>query len=367
MGNNRPLIGAKLDEVYQSNSGINISSITLLINGILINLADINIANGNLDAIISYNPTFDLNNGTNNVTINASDKSGRNSQLTWQFTVLFGEQFNLTVYSPENINYAKKNIPFNITTAQNAELIEFINWNDKKPKFKKLCSNCGEYGYNKSRTQKLNEGENNITIRASDGHGLVLERNISLFIDSRIPKISKTEPKKNSVTNGSNFLVKYSEENLKNVSIIFNPNITITGCQAGINKLCATTLNLSDFDGSFIEYYFELSDLINTARSKPVKVLVDTTSPEITLYLPQNASYSGKVPFNITITEEVELDYYDSSDSNPRWNRLCSKCDDYGFLKLKTKTFKEGNHSIAIRATDKAGNSDNVAINLTIV
>jgi len=115
---------------------------------------------------------------------------------------------------------------------------------------------------------------------------------------------------------------------------------------------------LSAFDNQTIEYHYEVSDSISTTISKNISVKVDTTSPILNLFFPNETEYGRRVPFNITISEEVKLEYLDELDSRPRWRSLCRSCEEYGNLKNKEKSFNKGQHDLLIRAIDEAGNSD---------
>jgi hypothetical protein len=68
---------------------------------------------------------------------------------------------------------------------------------------------------------------------------------------------------------------------------------------------------------------------------------------------------SRRIPFNLSVSEDVTLKYIDNSVANSRWRRLCNNCDGYGNEKRKrTRSFKKGVHKILVMAIDKAGNSD---------
>jgi len=82
--------------------------------------------------------------------------------------------------------------------------------------------------------------------------------------------------------------------------------------------------------------------------------------------LPENANYERRVQFNMIVSEDVTLEYIDYFDTNPRWRRLCSNCDEYGDSRTKTKSFKRGLHNVEIRAVDKAGNSDTEQISFNV-
>lgn len=347
-------ISAYIDEVYQSNSGVNLSSVVMEIDDISAP-ASVQVQDS-LDAKVNY--TANLSAGIHNVTVSVFDNAGRFSERTWEFEVVEIKEFDLNVYSPENIIYEKKRVLLNLTTTDNesnltdVEKIEYINYNDKKPKWKTLCKDCDEY----IKERNMNEGQNNITIRASID-GAVKEANVSFFIDSKKPIIHSMLPKKKSVTNGSMFWIKYSEDNLEKVELFFNGS-SVLNCTSGRRQECSTSINLSGHDGESIEYWFEVSDSINTVITKKVNVTVDTTSPVLTINMPQNATYGKKVPFNISVSEKTDIEYLDSWDVNPQWKKVCSSCNSFGLDKIKTKSFKKGIHELVIKATDDAGNSD---------
>ncbi len=362
----KPKISAYLDEVYQSNSGINRGSIILLVDGIdVTSYADIKRVD-DLDATISYIPSENLTLGVHNSTIKATDSAGRNSELTWFFYLNLTNPSFLIVYSPEDIVYGDGQVLFNITATEKVARLEYLNWNNNNPKWRILCKECYEYGNSKKKTQTLKEGENNITIRATDSFGQATEENISVFIDSKKPKISEIKPRTNAVINGSEFFIKYTEDNLQNITLFFNPKITLENCPAGKNQNCSTSADLSAYDGKWIDYWFEVGDAVRNVSSRKTRIFVDTTSPELKVNLPKDALYLRKVPFDITVSEEVILEYFDSNINSPKWRTLCTRCNEYGYSKEKTITFSKGSHDIIIRAVDKAGNSEEKEISFEV-
>jgi len=370
--NLQPNIGAYLDEVYQSNSGINLSSIIMYVDEVLVT-PTIDYAD-TIDAIVNYTPSSNLGLGEHNVTINVTDMAGRNSQLKWKFMIDISDVTNMTIYSPQNINYSSRRVQFNITLSEEGRL-EYINYNDRRPRWRRICSSCEEYGYSSKRTKSMKEGENNVSIKLTDQFGIMEEQNISLFVDSKKPRISRTYPRRNKVTNGSDFSIKYTESNVEEIELFFNSSnlssrIELYNCSSGRNQECSIRIDVSDYDGQVIDYYYNITDTVRTVSSRLVKkVLVDTTDPNITINIPLNDSVSGRrVQLNITVSEEVLLEYYDDNTYRPRWRRLCSRCDEYGESRIRKKSFYfTGQHNVLIRATDKAGNTDVKEVSFTVV
>ena len=372
--NKKPTIQAYIDEVYGENSGVDKSSISMMVNGINV---DKNVFDADtLDAVVRYNPLTDLSEGLNNVSINVTDKSGRHSELSWFFYINTSVPlFNLSIYSPENNIYGSKNVKFNLTASFQVNKIEYIDYNDKNPKFKVLCTRCSEYGYLREKKLTLFEGDNNITIRATDKFGNIKEISIGLFIDSKLPVISLIMPRKNSLANGSLFYIKYSENNLRNISLFygndndFREKNLYSFCNAsGKNQECFSSLDLSDYNGENILYWFNITDIARTIASKPIKIKVDTIFPNLTLSSPvsnfiYHENYRGNIPLNISLNEKSLIKYYDNSDLLPKWKILCSNCNKF----YKIKKFSSGIHKLTIKATDKAGNSAVDYANFTIL
>jgi hypothetical protein len=364
VNNLRPSISAYLDEVYQSNSGIDESSIIMKVDGV--EVSPIVTEYDNLDRRVVYNPSSDLSVGEHEAYVYVMDKSGRASELSWKFVTNVTSLINLTVYSPEDAIYDSKRALFNITTEREVEKIEYINYADNRPRWRTLCRRCNEYGFDRKKTKTLREGENNITIKATNEFDFVEEKNISIMVDSKKPRISRTTPKRNAIINGSNFYLKLREDYLKHISMVIEFNgskdiipLDVNNCvQDRSYKGCNYDFDLTVYDGKQIEYYFIVKDSINQVESRKTKVWVDTTPPELDVYFPEDDFYGRKVPFNITVSEKVLIEYYNPSDRNARWRRLTSNKDEYGNTRFKTKTFKRGMHDLQIRATDKAGNSD---------
>ncbi len=272
----------------------------------------------------------------------------------------------MSLFMPLNGTFSEIKTPFNITTSEEV-LLELIDTSDLRPRWSALCSNCDEYGFTRLRTRTFRDGLHNLIIRATDKAGNSAQASVNIEIDSKAPVIISTEPRRNSIFNGSQFEIMYTEENLQEVALSFNPTILLQNCLAGSRQSCSTFADLSSYDGTFIEYFFQVSDELQTTTSRTTRVFVDTTSPILTINSPEDSGiYDRRVPFNITITEKSDLEYIDNLNNNPRWRTLCSNCDEYGFTRLRTRTFREGHHDLTIRAVDEAGNSDQQEISFTV-
>jgi hypothetical protein len=359
----KPLISAYLDEIHQSNSGINISTIILKVDNVE-KSANIFLAD-TIDAITNFSVPSDLSLGRHNITINITDNAGRNSELSWYFDVaVLPVNTTLTINSPENKIYEKRRVPFNITSNKELEKIEYMDLNARNPKFRRLCRNCEEYGFTRARLKSFNEGNSTITIRATEKDGKIIEENITLTIETKAPRISRALPRKNSFTNGSVFYIKYNEENPTGVSLYLNgtnsSKMVWKKCTEGRNQECVfNNINLSEFQNQTIDYWFFVEDIVgNNDTSKVTPIKVDILPPVINSVTGTTDFRRHRINIKANVTEEnfESLQYMDTNDK-PKWKTICRRLDKKEGTCEKSIRFKGVTPEIIIRALDRAGNS----------
>ena len=369
-------ISADILDVYYGNSGIDKQSIIMSING---NIVDSSLYTIDDDSRVRIVYNANLSDGLYIINLSSQDIAGnKRSEKIWNFTINSSAGFNLEIISPENRNitnpYKNKavridiNLDGTVVANERIDKIELRDNTKKSPKWVKLCSNCG-YSYNK--TKSFQEGWNNITIKATDIYGNIKEEDRLFFIDSKSPVISSTVPSRNKYTNGSNFYIKFREDNPKEVSVSFNPTIALdlSKCtESRSYRECYNDLNLTDFDGTYIEYWFNVSDYASSVTSKKTMIKVDTSSPTINNL---NVSVIGRyVYFNMTILNENKdsfdkVEYIDNiTDPKARWKSMCTSLKNNVCYKRVSLSY--GSHNITIRSTDEAGNSDveNLEVNV---
>jgi hypothetical protein len=361
----RPLVKVSLDDPYGGNSGINNQSIVVMINNNII--TEYSLSKIGKYLFFTHNITNDLPEGINQIDFYVEDNAGRKTHLVWNFNVdSVVPEFDIKVNLPVNGNQGNRRVNVNISINRVVDLIEYINYNERNPKYKVLCKNCNGYGNLKAKSLNLLEGENNLTFKAMDNLD-EKKTEVRIVVDSKVPKIISTEPKVGASVNGSKFSVKYYEDNLQVVNFYYmDKKLNRTDCESGKNKICTFTIptsELIDYSGKYIDYKFEIKDSINSVSSKSSRVKVDIVSPILNVTSPVlGESYSRRLLFNLSVSEDSLIEYYDNSELRPSWKRFCVKCNKY----TSTKLFSKGNHDIILRATDSAGNSDIKEISFSI-
>jgi len=257
-------------------------------------------------------------------------------------------------------------VEFDLDEIADVYYIDNINGHGR---WKRICSDCdaGSPAYSKNRNFK--EGFNDITFRAADviGNDVFVDR--TFFVDSKDPRIHRTEPRRGFASGF--FEVQYTEDNLKENGVIIHygnygdmREKTLIDCSSGKKQWCSIDFNLSDYNGERIEYYFTVEDIAGNLKKSQIKKLnVDTDPPEINnqdddAFWTQGEGKKNKyIYFNINITEEnldeVFYTYFDSK-GRLRDRRLCSRLKD-GCC-VKKKSFKKGHHELSLQVIDDAGN-----------
>ena len=262
-----------------------------------------------------------------------------------------------TINAPlNNLISKERKIDFDIIASEKLASIEYLDQNDRIPRWRNLCRNCNKYDKGKS----FSDGEHNIFIRCNNFFGNKKEHEKKIIVDSKTPRISKTEPSRRFAS--SIFNVEFTEENPTSLILFYgnsikNKSLNIKNdCNLDRTRyICKKQVNLSDFDGQEIRYWFELTDIVgNKDVSRENSLKVDTLSPILNSfnYLTNNK----RVEFIFNISEENfdEITYIDHTDSKPRERRLCSRLRDS--ICQQRKTFKSGHHELTIFVKDKAGN-----------
>ncbi|MEK6859361.1 MAG: right-handed parallel beta-helix repeat-containing protein, partial [Nanoarchaeota archaeon] len=268
---------------------------------------------------------------------------------------------SLSLTSPINKIYSERSIPFDVSST--SKFVKLV-YSDNNGRESTLCTNC--FGY--ARSKSLSDGNHTILFRGVSLNGKNVTNQTSFFIDSKDPQISTIKPASRKYSNGSDFYIKYTEDNLENVTLFYgNDKIEKNSCEDGRNKNCTFAIDLSKYDNQSLVYSFRLVDIAgNIDQSRNTTIKIDATAPEIKDF---KAPISGKyVSFNMTILNEDKnsfnkVEYQDNSGS--RWNSLCTSLKNNNCF--KKVYFRTGNHNLVVRATDDAGNSDTEIININIV
>lgn len=364
INNRNPKISAVVDEIYGDNSGINTSSLVMKMDNVSYKVNTTELTGTKTSVYRSFT---NLSAGRHNVSIYGMDNSGRSFNASWSFDVVLDSSSNIVLNNFFDDIYGIRQILFNISTNNPAR----IEYSDNSGRWMSLCVRCTKI----AKRISFVDGYHDLVLRATDIYGNVDEKTLNFSIDSKKPRISSIKPRSNAYVNSnSEFYIKYNEENLKSIVLYYGNNITGVrsedlSCASGTSAECVGKVNLDDFDGQIISYWFEVSDYVSSTVSRATSVRVDTTSPVLTIISPKmdengtEHNYPRNILFNISMSEKSIVEYLDNSALFPTWTKLCVDCSFYSGV----KRFSLGEHDLIMRASDKAGNSDEDSVSFFVV
>jgi len=266
---------------------------------------------------------------------------------------------SVVIHSPSNRVYDSRKVVIDVKISEKVELLEY---SDNEGRYRKLCKNCDSY----SKTFSFRDGIHQLTFRATDYAGNEGYKTVTFVVDSKKPRIRRIYPKDGEYSRGlTTFTIKYDENNLQSITLFYGSTqmkeVILTDCPSGRNQQCSITVDLSEYDGKEIRYYFVIRDAVHNTVSNMNTITVDATVPSIIVYSPTNGVHENRrVLLNMSVSEKVKL--LEISDNGSRFRRLCMRCDHYSRL----RSFRHGSHELLVRAIDKAGNEGYASVTFII-
>tara|TARA_Y100000310_G_scaffold345787_1_gene469943 strand:- start:7569 stop:8648 length:1080 start_codon:yes stop_codon:yes gene_type:complete len=257
--------------------------------------------------------------------------------------------------------YTSRKILLDIDLDEKAKLERY---DPSRRRWYNLCKSCGGY----SRSLSFKEGEQDLLIRATDRRGSSSEKLVTFFVDSKKPRVSRTEPRRGFAS--GIFTVQITEDNPEKLTLYYGNGQTELNIDEDCyierkRQYCKTNVDISPYNGQEIEYWFELEDLAgNVAKSKSVELDVDSTFPSYEVSYEIDRRY---VYFTIEVDEENfdEIYYtYDDRRGRERKVKLCSRLKNNECS--VRKSFREGDYNIMLQVVDEAGNMVGENIDFTI-
>lgn len=357
----RPVISALINELYGGNSGVNSSSVRMYIDGLEVAPASEPLSGGDVD--VSYQAAENLSYEEHEVKIEAYDYAGHFVSKEWNFRLATMSDLMLQIHSPNFAFNDSRRIKFNISATQPVDILGFIDLNDPSPRFKRLCTNCEGYGFDRNREVVFNDGAHRVQVEGRKGTHVITAL-AEFIIDTKKPTIRSVSPSRGLV-NG-NFNIVFEEANPDEVvlhieaenesrTVSVNPDSCELDSQRRV-RTCKVFANLEEFHDSLVKYWFSIRDITGAeSKSKIYTLLVDSIEPKI-----EEASFnqSGKIfKLTLNITEEnlAQVTYRDSADPKQQEKRLCAKLKK-GICLGTVRLTKNGNHTLSFKAYDAAGN-----------
>lgn len=255
-----------------------------------------------------------------------------------------------------------KNVNFRIELDEaNPDKISYRDNSERNPKWRTLCSRMKTEVCEKKISFK--DGEHEVDFEITDLAGNSIETSVNFFTDSKKPKIKKTLPKA-GFTSGE-FEVEFDEANPE--SLVLHYGNFLTGmrnsslnfeedCFVDRTYKCSKHVNVDDYDGEEIAFYFILEDIVGqSVESRHTEVDVDNTYPVIESITHEIDRNRATIEIEITEQNLDEVRYVNNAEPRPSDRSFCTKLVN-GMCK-RTITLRPGANELSFQVIDDAGNS----------
>jgi len=255
------------------------------------------------------------------------------------------------VLSPLNQSYNTSTID---VWVQTEEMVPQIKYAQKGDLYFSVCSHCTE---GTKKLYRVNEGIHKWRFLAKDynGNPTIIVRQFT--VDFTSPVIHSVYPPNGFYfAQGANDVtIEYSEINPQSIKMFHKKygdaswtEESFTGCPAGEEESCTSTVTLNYPEDSNVEYYFEIKDAYFTTVSDMYISLMDTQllSDPIIVFSPTQGVHEEKRLDLTVVANQPECDEIGMVLDGGRARRLCSRCTEYD----KVRSFTEGQHTLRIDA-----------------
>jgi len=207
----------------------------------------------------------------------------------------------------------------------------------------------------------LSEGYHNVTVVVYDRAGNAAVSFVEFYVDVSPPYIVIISPENGAYLNSGTIEVHWQGEDLSGIAYYEVRIDDGDWIYVGLN----CTYIVRDLpDGSHL-ISVRATDALGFSSERTVVFTVDTTAPELSLVYPENNTefvIEGlDIWVNITWTgnDNIELDHFEVSvDDGPWWN--------VGLNTSRRVLLSIGNHTIRIRAYDKANNYAEIRVIISV-
>lgn len=300
-------------------------------------------------------------------------KDVANNTVTSKSYNISVDETSPVINNPESfysLNFKKGNVDFNINVTElNLDEVGYLV--EGSTVEKRICDRLTDGICKKSIS--FVDGSYNVTLYVRDKAGNEETIDFSFLMDSKAPKITGISPKSGFAD--GNFEVKFKEKNPETVTLNIEDEaieLDLEECTVNIisdQYVCSTFVDLSEYDGSSIEYYFTVEDAVgNDDESSHKNLDVDTTFPVVNN--PESFyTINGKIVFfSLNIEEDnFEEATYEYLDANGKKVErvICSRLNNAGYCEKKI-SFKSGTYNLTVNVIDEASNKLALPANFVI-
>lgn len=319
--------------------------------------------------LVSGNATFiNASEGWNNVSIFANDVNNNTNSTTTQFFVdSIAPSLGLVLPSPANGSVKNENITINLSFSESNPSWAVLSFDGSANQ--SVNQTTMSLNYVTFTLSSLNEGMHNYSVFLNDTVGNSNQTETRTFtVDKTSPKIlfNSPTPANATTTNSTNYTltvnVSINETNLDTVTFYLNgvANQTKNSAQFSGNSSFAF-VNITN---GLYTYSVLVNDTAgNTNQTETRTVIIDTTSPAVTISSPSANAYLSNRAVSVigTVSDltNVSLAINDTA-------RFANNAGTNTTFNYTNASLPDGTYSVLITATDSFGKSSTANVTFAV-
>ncbi|MEM2833939.1 MAG: Ig-like domain-containing protein, partial [Candidatus Korarchaeota archaeon] len=291
--------------------------------------------------------TTQYTDGPKNVTVWANDTSGNTNSAYYRFIV-----DNTSPYVHIDVPSDGECICCGVSI--------LVTWSDTNPDRCELyidgvlkctwtITGTGSYSWD---TTQVDDGPHTIEARAYDKAGNTASHSITVIVDNTSPTVHIDEPLNETYVSGIvTVQVTWNDTNPDKCELYIDGVLTYTWTTTGTVTYNWDTTQVDDGPHTIEVIAY---DKVENTASYSVTVIVDNTPPTISIISPEPLAWFNKTPVTVkwkATDNESGISHYEIRIDEGEWIDVGTSTS-YTFTNLA-----EGNHTVEVKAIDRAGNA----------
>ncbi|MEF8874798.1 MAG: S8 family serine peptidase, partial [Candidatus Thermoplasmatota archaeon] len=268
----------------------------------------------------------------------------------------------------DSVNFTVQTVGVDIVSPGGGEAFGETNvtvgWNSEYAEYHEIRRNNGTWenvGLNTSHTYVgLDQGGHSVDVRATDITGYESTDNVSFIVDTAPPNVVIDSPQEGDTFTVGEVNVEWSGED-ETTGIDYYEVRLDGGIWENVGEIESHTFDgLNDGDHTV---KVRATDMADNSETTEVGFTVDTTPPPIAISAPEEGDTFNVSQVNVEWSGEDEttgIDYYEVRLDGGIWENV-GEIESHTFDGLN-----DGDHTVKVRATDMADNSETTEVGFTV-
>ncbi len=311
--------------------------------------------------------TTSLQDGKYTLIAVAEDKAG-NVQKAYENVTVDNTPPTASITAPTG-TYIHSTVSIDISASDNFEVSTitlYIDGNEVDSWTVNSASASETYSWD---TTQVADGSHTVEVTVVDGAGNTYTTSKTYYVDNTPPTISVSSPSNNAWYRGTVTISATSSDTGSGVASMSIAISTLGTVQTSSSTSISYSWDTTQVSDGTYYIWVNATDNVGNMASTKITIYIDNTPPSVRITQPSNGAYvTGTITIEVSASDSGSgmakvVYYYDSVTSS---NEIGSSTTSPYSVSWDTSSVSDGTHTIYAVAYDKAGNSKQTSITITI-